>query len=488
MTDWRLAVARAKEEFGEGLARRGFRHDAKARVFRGKIPLPGGDTRTIAIEISDDFPFVPPKVRPVDGDFVRSWHRERDGALCLWPSAARHPWIESSALLDRVTLWFVRDTAGWPEDEPDLDLERYFDRVDGLVVYRNVEQLVGHRLRVHARGPVIDVVGALPEGKKGRKHRQHDFGGWAASLGELTAPVYDWATVAPALGRRGDAIAEEIHKGSGHLLLLHYTRRGQSAAIALLASRGGPVKLRAYEAADATRPTLKLRSGPAAAHLADRSAAIVGVGAVGSFLADLLAREGVGHLYLQDGEVLRPGNCIRHLAGIERVGLQKAQAVKEILVATGRMHPRHVTASNTSLLRPADAEGLLARHDVVIDATAAGKTSSMLAVVAESSGRPFLSVCVQREGGIARCDRWPLRAGESHLPAVPLGRPASAAREAGCGDPVSLTPPSSTVAAAELAARVIRDLLTGANRLPPTLIHVLSPQTDAPYDRLTILA
>jgi molybdopterin/thiamine biosynthesis adenylyltransferase len=247
------------------------------------------------------------------------------------------------------------------------------------------------------------------------------------------------------------------------------------------------VHLRAHEVADEGAATLRLRAGADAVTLSNKSVAVIGIGAVGSFLADMLNRNGVDRLLLQDGQVLRPGNCVRHLAGREFVGWNKALAVKRVIGTARQSEMRHVTTGATSLLLPDDAHGLLLRHDLVVDATANGPTTLMLGSLSQTTGRPFLSICVQREGGVVRCDRWPLRETESHLPPVPPGG-ASSVREGGCGDPVSLTPPNAVLAAAELACRMALDLLVGTRRLPATLIHVLSAQPDSPYDRVSVLA
>jgi hypothetical protein len=53
--------------------------------------------------------------------------------------------------------------------------------------------------------------------------------------------------------------------------------------------------------------------------------------------------------------------------------------------------------------------------------------------------------------------------------------------EHGCDDPVSLTPPASVVAAAQLACRVTIDELTRDCTMPATLLDVIEPQ-EAPYD------
>jgi hypothetical protein len=202
--------------------------------------------------------------------------------------------------------------------------------------------------------------------------------------------------------------------------------------------------------------------------------------------AELLYREGVRRLHLIDRQNLRPGNIIRHIAPPDLVGNPKAQAVKTVLERLG-LDTEDVQISESMITTPDQALNLLNSSDLVIDATADERATALLCWAADATKRPMLTVCVQREGGIARADRFPLRNDEQHLLPVPqlLGPPQ--ARERGCGDAVSLTPPSAVVAAAELAVEVARDELTLECALPASALRVLQPQPDAPYDRLITL-
>lgn len=72
------------------------------------------------------------------------------------------------------------------------------------------------------------------------------------------------------------------------------------------------------------------RSGRTA-QAAHKSAAVVGLGSVGSKLAETLLRSGVRHLVLVDGDVLLPSNLERHTLDWRDVGFRKAAAVKRRL-------------------------------------------------------------------------------------------------------------------------------------------------------------
>ena len=70
---------------------------------------------------------------------------------------------------------------------------------------------------------------------------------------------------------------------------------------------------------------------PKAQLLAQKKAAIIGIGSVGSFVAELLAASGVGSLTLVDNETLTFANASRHLLGVNSEGMYKSQGVAELL-------------------------------------------------------------------------------------------------------------------------------------------------------------
>lgn len=239
--------------------------------------------------------------------------------------------------------------------------------------------------------------------------------------------------------------------------------------------------LRARESADRSPGTLRLRAGADAPALADRTAAVVGVGAVGSHVADLLARAGVHRLVLCDSETLRPGNCVRHLAGVEHVGKAKTEAVLHVICGASHDPPGGIETREAVRTR-ADAAALAAQVHLVVDCTGAGPATALVSDAALHSGTPAVTVYLQRDGQVARVDRWPLADGEVRLEEVPPppGPPRQRLREGGCGDPVSPAPPHAAVTAAAAAARAAIHLLAG-RPVPPSAVAVIEPQPDLPY-------
>ena len=76
-------------------------------------------------------------------------------------------------------------------------------------------------------------------------------------------------------------------------------------------------------------PDLSVRMEPEFATLDDRSVAVVGLGSVGSKIAESLARAGVGRFLLIDDDLMLPDNLVRHARDWRDVGLHKADAVAQ---------------------------------------------------------------------------------------------------------------------------------------------------------------
>jgi hypothetical protein len=77
----------------------------------------------------------------------------------------------------------------------------------------------------------------------------------------------------------------------------------------------------------------------AADRLASKRIAIIGIGSIGSFVAEFLAASGIGRIMLVDPETLTFANASRHLLGVNSEGKSKALAVADLLQ---KRFPHHV--------------------------------------------------------------------------------------------------------------------------------------------------
>lgn len=491
-----LEAAAERTAFRERLVERGFSDDGD-RLY-GQVrwcdETSAAGSPRIVIQLPEGFPFGPPVVLLDHEDqaattFLRSFHRARsNAALCLYGPdvpVETASWRDPDRLLEHVAGWFRSASAGWPGDD-DTDLERYLEP-SGLFVLYNTDTSGGGRgtFPISSNNGIIRVLPrSLPEPRPGaRAQRGRPAMAWVGDLGVVAAPIRAWLDLKIALGRNGTRVEALIRCHHVSLLLLRYNRGTAAGFLAVrVASTSRGIELFGCESADESVETRRLRAGAPAAGLGSQRIAVVGCGAVGSYTADLLFRGGAVALTLIDPQLLRPGNLVRHVASAADVGLPKVAGVRNHLASIG-LPTDEVRAVRTSLTTPREALELLENHSLVIDATGDERTTALLMAATEGGDTQLLSVCLQREGGIARVDRWPVSPGEQHLPPVPaLGSPG--VRERGCGDEVSLTPPHSVSAAASLVLRVAISDVSGRPRIPATMLEVLEAQLDAPYDRL----
>ncbi|NJC13053.1 molybdopterin/thiamine biosynthesis adenylyltransferase [Micromonospora profundi] len=508
---WAQELTDERDTFRRGLAAHGFNGDRDTLIgplrWRSSSTQ-GAKTATIEVALTDAFPFGPPQVRILDAGMPLelTFHREFDGSLCLWSSNVpvdNAPWRSPSQLLLRVAAWLRQTDACWPNDT-DCDLERYLPSDPRLLLYdRDRLATVKGCVRTQAtanglRVTISDEPQRPPSRPVPRKRRRaQDRGGggpkigrrhrglaWIADVGQLDRPVQDGSSLCQALGADARHLIWLISVGVIEFVVLRYRRHGADGVLALAVrpapSQTPPIEVRSCEGADTSLTTRMLRAGPAATKLADRRVAVVGTGAIGSFVADLLFRHGIRQLTMLDPQLLLPGNLVRHLAGESLVGFPKVHAVKARLAALG-FDTTSVDGTVDRLATPQQAMKLLRDHHLVVDATADARATALFTRASSCIATPVLSVCLQREGAIARVDRFPLRGAERHLEAVLANPQPGETHEHGCDAPVSPTPPSAVVAASELVCRAAIDELTYDCKMPATLIEVYEPQ-EAPFD------
>jgi hypothetical protein len=462
---WDQRLRSTRLDFIDRLERYGFT-SATENIWRGSITTSSGNSRKVEVSIGDSWPYLPPIVLPLDNELADSWHCTRVGGLCLYIDEDRtqRPWLDVDRLLARITDWFDQAESGWPHDTPDLDLDRYFDPANPrlLVLYNDLELLLGRSIRTRkGRNNTVEVTGAAPAALKARR-KELRFG-YCADIGTPTKPPKRWSDLEPMI-QDGKKVAKGIRDGRYGLLLLRYSRAGQEGVVALAASanRDDEIILRAHLSAGTTTAVRRLRAGTHASALAAKSVAVVGCGAVGSFVAEGLARAGLGSLTLQDGDVLRPGNLIRHIATNTEVGLGKPDTIRRVLATRGLLAEGNCHTINEPLIEPSAARDLLSKHDLVIDATADGAVTTLLGHAAEDSDRVVLSVCTQNDGDSVRVDLLPPLSGAIPLPeTTERGSRQPEMYEGGCGSPVSPTPPYAVAEAAALAVRYACGLLLG---------------------------
>ncbi|MEU6815545.1 ThiF family adenylyltransferase [Streptomyces sp. NPDC046860] len=496
----------------EDLVVRGFTDDGVR--LRGPVlwcpPAHAEVLARVEIKVDERFPFHPPQVRLLDpGALVevtfhvdRSARRGVSGNLCLWDDiwpADRAPWTEADELLSRIAGWLELTAAGWPGDSV-CDLERYLEPDPTTFVLYNAEQLAGlegHAVHIRAGSTTgTKEIGETPHrlkrrsGRPGFRRADRQLA-WVENLGQIHRPVRRWCDIHEVLGERATPVERLVAAGVVNLVLLRYQRGNQQSVLALTVKyTTAGIEVQACESADTSSYTRQMRAGATAALLADVPIAIVGCGAIGSLTADLLYRAGARRLTLIDHERLRPGNVVRHLAGLEQVGAWKSVAVRNCL-STIDPAVDAVQAMPTAISSPDQAIRLLEDHRIVVDATGSARATSMLAFAANTTGadagKAVFTVCSQRDGDVVRVDRLPARSAETYLPPLPGRDKPNELREQGCGSAVSRTSPIAVAGAAGLACRVVLDELSEASMLPDSVAFVGHPQPEEPFTHVGLV-
>lgn len=101
--------------------------------------------------------------------------------------------------------------------------------------------------------------------------------------------------------------------------------------------------------------------------LSKSTVAVFGLGGVGSFTAEALARSGVGHLVLFDGDVIEYSNINRQLiATVDNIGLNKADVAKDRL---SKINPEAIIEPNSCFYTKDNAMDFsFKNYDYIVDA------------------------------------------------------------------------------------------------------------------------
>lgn len=126
--------------------------------------------------------------------------------------------------------------------------------------------------------------------------------------------------------------------------------------------------------------------GQEATVLRQKKVAIVGVGSIGSSVADLLAKAGIGTILLFDSEAIESANSSRHLLGADAIGTNKAKGVAQDIAC--RLPHLNIGSSGAFTATP-EAIGAIRSADLIMCMTGHWPTEYILdAVWTENQALP----------------------------------------------------------------------------------------------------
>ncbi len=124
--------------------------------------------------------------------------------------------------------------------------------------------------------------------------------------------------------------------------------------------------------------------------LANCKVAVFGVGGVGSYVVEALARSGIGHLILIDSDVVAKSNINRQLLALHStVGRSKVEVMRERILD---INPQAIVETHQAFVLPENASSLIdPSWDYLVDAIDTVSAKIELAVLAKALGIPMIS-------------------------------------------------------------------------------------------------
>ncbi len=466
-------------------------------AFAGLTP-----TTTMDVVIVPGWPFQPPAVF-VQG--LSTSHSTINGLVCMWQDGDfSRQWTSVEGLFSRIEEWCEDARGGWQDDNLEHDAYLNFQRKAGLVATIDHVGIGVHESSwgefaglVHRNPFRIDIL-------SGRKRSADQLRGLWFHAGVLTTPpprnLSEVSFCLPRSPRKGlqRALAERkrpealVDSGGVDLIVFCWKRQDRTNLLVMACREmNKEVEAIALQPGPTDEESLLMRAGPDAPALRGRSAVIFGAGALGGYTATTLAQSGIGSLRIVDGDVLLPGNVVRHVAGHDKVGAPKVKAVREIIANHAPW--TEVTMFQESPRTPSRIHELATGVDIAVDTTGSEALTYSLAMVAQDSGMPVVSGALYRGGGVARVQRQarptdtPIlqRVDLSRYPPIPPGDGTDefAEQNLGCSAPVNNAPPFAVQSCAALIVQVAIDALTERFEFEDELIEVYRAVAEPPFYR-----
>ncbi len=116
---------------------------------------------------------------------------------------------------------------------------------------------------------------------------------------------------------------------------------------------------------------------------------VFGIGGVGSYVVEALARSGIGELTLVDNDIVNRSNINRQIIALEStVGMKKVDVARNRVLD---INPDCKVTALNEFVTPVNADSFLQGVDYIIDAIDNVSAKIALSVCAESRGIPIIS-------------------------------------------------------------------------------------------------
>jgi len=447
--------------FRENLQASGFMAMQKDGIeaWRGNLEVEWLDqstkTRKIAdhnieIRLEEGFPYRPPKVISIDVNppLGPSFHLNPDGGLCLWGvDRGWKPYFGANHLLNRIREWFHHyHTQTWPSNSEVPDLYLYLEPV-GMILLGDEWQYAKKEcqgrfslwrpetLSLHKPCIASRVEGDVTSSTKTPESRLYDHFRVELKIKEIGIWFFIETPFVPpnnltdllgsidkAIGWTNNETREHIihcigeqSRSAGFPIALGYKdNTSQERWLFLWAefpkydnkrfkwSKPDNIKkvqLKSFRTLPASKESLLRRSKYMSQELQDKSVTIFGCGSLGSAIALLLAKAGIGKLTLIDSDFVSPGNVARHICDLGLVGLPKTTASRFVIQ---RHVPDCAVMEYGEIWNSEKIREYLSFTNLVIDATANRSFSLFLNDICIETDTSFITATAYRKATIGR--------------------------------------------------------------------------------------
>lgn len=434
----------------------GFQPDESNTVWKGKVSVAWSDTVSgeqhtaehhVGIWLRPGFPYHAPAVFCLDDPPLQpSWHMYagKPATLCLWDAERGwDPSFSARKLVKRIIDWFYyHHTDSWPPNSQVPDLHAYLESIGVVLIGDEWKPSIGETTgrfnlwySANFRNRFPDVASTSP-GQEKPESRIADntlldsssvmtSGVWfrvpspfvpvkrlddlLTIIDELVQEPLGWAgtqlkrTFGTKAGGEGMPIAIGYCDNQGHerwLFLWAELPERDGKRYKWQTSRNiRQITVKSLQTAPAARNDLLRRSAYFSQNLTDKRVTVFGVGALGSSIALLLAKSGVGHLHLVDGDRLMPGNVMRHECGLQYVGDDKTYALQRTI---NGHNPDCVVQRFEATWEPDGLRSYIADTDIVVDATGNTNFSLHLNDICVRHNHPIIFTAAYRRATVGR--------------------------------------------------------------------------------------
>lgn len=407
----------------------------------------------IQIHYDSEYPFSRPKIFPIEPRIENQRHQnpteegsDLPGDLCLFPHAPDY-WrvgMTCEEIIQRVIKWLLKYETKTLDDEfAPPEIERYFPasrhiRKPTIIIAQTLldfgEQRSGACILVPTRSGAYAFLSLIRSQKNDEQAIEEIFrlsalmlphdrldskkmerGSWFRIHAEPRIPVPASITDMMNLvtqGRENSAIIEDLARKQPSLIAICYPVQFADihwlvfkSIFAPLPSRDGFRPQNFYkkiQAANRKKPIMvydsqhvnletifKRVSGFQVELLLKKSCAILGCGSIGSRVAELMIKAGVGTMMLVDNDTLKVGNIARHILGLDYLGQNKAEAMREFLLKRNPFS--NILAAPLDIVNGIQAfEEIVKRSDIVISCLGNDAAEFLVNLAAIEIGRPAL--------------------------------------------------------------------------------------------------